>query len=87
MDIYIYFKTETEIDIDGLEENIEELLEDKGEVTGRGMGISGMNIDVELYDKDILEYFLQEIRKLDFPDNTYYVINNKKIKLFYNEAD
>lgn len=86
MDIYIYFKPEKEIDIDKLEENIEELLGDKGEVTGRGIGVSGMNIDVEIYDKDILDYFLQEIKTLDFPDNTYYVFNDMK-KSLYDKAD
>ena len=36
MDIFIYFGLNEDIDIDDLEENIDEILCDEGEVTGRG---------------------------------------------------
>ena len=82
MDIYIYFEPEEDVDIDDLEEEIDEILEDKGEVTGRGMGISGGNIDVELFDETILESFLKELQELEFPQDTYYVIDGVRNKLF-----
>ncbi len=82
MDIYIYFGLEEDVDIDDLEEEIDEILGDKGEVTGRGMGISGGNIDVELYNETILEHFLEELRELEFPKETYYVIDGVRKNLF-----
>ena len=82
MDIFIYFKLNRDIDIDDLEESIEEILGDEGEVTGSGMGISGGNLDIELWDETILEDFLKKLRELEFPQDTYYVINDKKTNLF-----
>lgn len=82
MDIYIYFELKEDVDIDDLEEEIDDILEDKGEVTGRGMGISGGNIDVEIFDETILENFLKELRELEFPQDTYYVIDGVRNKLF-----
>lgn len=82
MDIFIYFGLNEDIDIDDLEENIDEILCDEGEVTGRGMGIAGGNIDVELFDESILEVFLKKLRDLEFPQDTYYVINGEKSNLF-----
>ena len=82
MDIFIYFELEGDVDIDDLEEEIDEILGDKGEVTGRGMGISGGNIDVELFDETILENFLKELRELEFPQDAYYVIDGVRNKLF-----
>ncbi len=78
MDIYIYFKLDEKVDIDDLEEKIDEILGTNGEVTGRGMGISGGNMDIELYDEDRLDYFLNKIRELEFPASTYYVIDDIK---------
>lgn len=82
MDIFIYFGFDEDIDIDDLEESIDEILGDEGEVTGRGMGISGGNIDVELFDESILEDFLKALQDLEFPQDTYYVINGEKNNLF-----
>lgn len=82
MDIFIYFGFNEDIDIDDLEESIDEILGDEGEVTGRGMGISGGNIDVELFHESILKDFLQELQNLEFPQDTYYVINGEKNNLF-----
>lgn len=84
MDIYIYFGTTKEIDIDELEENIEEILQDNGEVTGCGRGINGGNIDIELLEETELEFFLCELKKLNFPEDTYLVIDGKRRNL-YNE--
>lgn len=73
MDIYIYFGQAE--DIGDLEDKIDEVLGDRGEVTGIGIGVSGGNIDIALYDETMLEYCLDAIRKLEFPTNTYYVID------------
>lgn len=83
MDIYIYFKLDEKIDIDDLEEKIDEILGKNGEVTGRGMGTLGGNIDIELYDENMLEYFLDQIRGLEFPASTYYVIDGIKKELYF----
>lgn len=88
MDIYIYFAFQEEINIDDLEDEVDKLLGDKGEVTGRGMGISGGNIDVELYDEKKLKHFLGELHELKFPNDTYYVIDGVRKELFLdNKAD
>lgn len=82
MDIFIYFELNEDIDIDYLEESIDEVLGDEGEVTGRGMGVSGGNLDIELFKETILEDFLKKLRELEFPQDTYYVINGEKNNLF-----
>ena len=82
MDIFIYFELNEDIDIDYLEESIDEVLGDEGEVTGRGMGVSGGNLDIELFKETILEDFLKKLRELEFPQDTYYVINGEKTNLF-----
>ena len=82
MDIFVYFKLEEKVDIEDLEEKIDEILGDKGEVTGRGMGISGGNIDIELFDETILENILKELRELEFPQDVYYVIDGIRNNLF-----
>lgn len=82
MQIFIYFELNEDIDIDDLEESIDEILGDEGEVTGRGMGISGGNLDIELFEETILEDFLKKLRELEFPQDTYYVIHGEKTNLF-----
>lgn len=82
MDVFIYFEPEENVNIGDLEDEIDKILGDKGEVTGSGMGISGGNIDVELFDKNILEDFLKELRELDFPQDAYYIIDGVRNKLF-----
>lgn len=82
MDIYIYFNLNYNIDLDEFEETIDEMLDVNGEVTGRGIGISGANIDIELYDNAILESFLEKLRTVGFPQDTYYVIDNTRYNLF-----
>lgn len=42
------------------------------------MGISGGNLDIELFEETILEDFLKKLRELEFPQDTYYVINGEK---------
>lgn len=82
MEFYLYFAYEEAVDLDDLEEAIDALLGDTGEVTGRGMGISGGNIDIEVYDKEILVHLLEGLRRLKLPKDTYYVMNGVKKELF-----
>lgn len=84
MEIFIYFKLnpDTNIDRDELEDEIDEFLDGKGEVTGGGAGIDGANIDVELFDESIKERLLERLRELPFSEDTYYVIDGVSTRLF-----
>lgn len=87
MYIYLYFTLNTEVAIDKLEEKIKAILDGKGEVIGSGKSIvvETGNIDVKLFDKTILECFLEELQKMDFPQDTVYFIGDVKKRLFENK--
>lgn len=82
MELYLYFACEEAVNLDDLEEGIDALLGGTGEVTGRGMGISGCNIDIEVYDEEMPVHFLEGLRRLKLPKHTYYVIDGVKKALF-----
>lgn len=82
MDIYIYFSLENEVDIDEMEDKIDEILGNKGEVTGSGMGIMGGNIDIEIYDTTIIDILLEELTKLGLPYDTYLITDGVKKNLY-----
>lgn len=86
MEIYIYFIPNQETEIDELEDEIEELLDEKGEVTGSGIGSMGANIDIEIYDDEMNRFSINEfligLRKLNFPDGTYYVCDGERHNLY-----
>jgi hypothetical protein len=64
-----------------LEDDIEDLLGDFGEVTGGGSGRAGWNIDIEIFNNENLDQFQQKIIKLlrnrDVPSDTYLQIVGK----------
>lgn len=82
MEIYIYFGSKEEVNIGDLEDKIDEILDDKGEVTGSGMGTNGGNLDIEVYDKNIFDNLLIELTKLEFPNDTYLIIDGIKKNLY-----
>ena len=85
MDIFIYYNMKLEVDRDIIEDQIDDFLGEKGEVTGGGSGISGGNIDIEIYDK-VNESIVKELKgflqELQLPDNTYLVVNGVRENLF-----
>lgn len=48
MDVFLYFP-EADIALDELEEIVERVLSDDGEVTGSGIGTTGGNLDIEIW--------------------------------------
>ncbi|MBR1854189.1 MAG: hypothetical protein IJ794_13780 [Lachnospiraceae bacterium] len=84
MEIFIYFqmKPDTNIDRNELEDAIDEFLDGKGEVTGGGAGIDGANIDVELFDEGIKGRLIERLRELPFAEDTYYVVDGVRTRLF-----
>ena len=85
MDIFIYYNIKLEVDRDIIEDQIDDFLGEKGEVTGGGSGISGGNIDIEIYDK-VNENIVKELKgflqELQLPNNTYLVVNGVRENLF-----
>ena len=82
MDIFVYFSLSEEIYLGELEDTIDDLLGDNGEVTGSGIGINGGNIDIEIYDKTVLDILIEELRKQNLPSDTYLVIDGNRKDLY-----
>lgn len=68
MDLFIYLPGEYEVSRDEIEELLEAVLADSGEVTGGGSGAFGQNIDIEIFDDEIASDVMSEIRRalIDF---------------------
>ena len=83
--ISIYFYSNLSIGRSGIEDNLDEILGDKGEVTGGGSGISGSNIDIDIYEgsaADFLEPIRSILKELDVPDDTVIVIDNEHLPVY-----
>ena len=52
MDVFIYFPPSSGVERDALEDALDDLLGDRGEVTGGGSGVTGSNLDVEIHEDD-----------------------------------
>jgi hypothetical protein len=83
VDVFIYFFELLDFGLDEIEETLEKVLQNKGEVTGSGTGSSGSNIDIEVFDTDFNpEMLLKLIRKAlqDFriPESTRIKIDGKE---------
>jgi len=75
IDIYIYSSMSLREARGGLEDDLDEFLDESGEVTGGGGGAPGWNIDLELYSDDDLpkhiEQLLAYLRVWGVPPDTY----------------
>lgn len=81
MDLYIYLPRKYEVSRDEIENLLEAVLDDSGEVTGGGRGAFGQNIDIEIFDDEIARDVMSEIRRalIDFgvPAETELVLDGE----------
>ena len=77
-DVFIYSKLTLSCGRDEIEDALDDVLADAGEVTGGGAGSAGWNIDIELISCDDTDRHVAEIarilRELAVPTYTYLVI-------------
>jgi hypothetical protein len=64
IELSVYFYSKIDFYRTKLEDDLEELLSENGEVTGGGSGESGSNIDLEIFDPENLPAHIKRIRKL-----------------------
>ncbi|MDE7225004.1 MAG: hypothetical protein K2O34_14655 [Acetatifactor sp.] len=83
MYLYVYFKSFPEGgSLDELEDDLEKLLGENGEVTGSGVGASGGNIDIELFGKEnILQDIESYLLSYGFDAETVLDVNGKRMLL------
>jgi hypothetical protein len=85
MNIFIYSFSKLTTPRDVVEEMLEQVLGEEGEVTGGGGGTTGSNIDIEVYHKDARE-FLGPIRKVlkdaQLPPDSIIVIEGEQFKVY-----
>lgn len=83
MYLYIYFSRLPERgSLDEVEDDLEELLGDSGDVTGAGLGVSGGNIDIEFYgEEDALEDIKSYLLSYGFDKETVLDVNGKRMLL------
>jgi hypothetical protein len=83
--ISIYFYSKLSTGRSAIEDDLEEILADKGEVTGGGSGLSGSNIDIDIYEgsaADFLEPIRTVLQELDVPDDTVIVIDEERFQVY-----
>jgi hypothetical protein len=62
MDVFIYFPAGIDVEKDVIEDALDDAIGDLGEVTGGGIGESGMNIDLDVEDEVAPEEIVGLIR-------------------------
>ncbi len=80
MELFIYFPISFQEARDELEDSIQDFLGDRGEVTGGGAGVSGSNIDLEIFEEEqaVLNGIRKLLRSLGAPPETTLILSGKK---------
>jgi len=87
--IIINFKSKLKIGRSAIEDDLDDALEEKGEVTGGGSGISGSNIDIDIYEGSALDHLnliISVLKECEAPTDTEILID-KKVYLFKDFFD
>lgn len=81
--VFIYFHTlPGDYVLGDMEDDLDDLLQGTGEVTGSGMGIGGGNIDIEFdADPDVLQKIISYLTSCGFDGETILDINGERRKL------
>lgn len=88
--IFIYFFSKLEnIDRDDVEDAINNILGEKGEVTGAGSGASGSNLDVQVYGNplDFMDAIKNVLRELEVPADTIVAIGEERFPVFESNSE
>ena len=88
--IFIYFFSKLEnIDRDDVEDAINDALGEEGEVTGSGSGVSGSNLDIEVYSNPFafLDTIRNILRELEVPLDTVIAIGQERFPVFEPKVD
>ena len=83
--IEIYFFSKLSTGRSAIEDDLDEILGDKGEVIEGGSGISGSNIDIEIYEGsayDFIESIKTLLQDLEVPKDTAIVIDEKQLSVY-----
>jgi len=80
MDVFVYFKGQLGIPISEIEDELDELFEEFGEVTGAGSGVQGSNIDIELEDTSLSDQEILALLKKCFDKFKVYPLAEVKIE-------
>ena len=86
---FIYFFSKLEnIDRDDVEDDINDVLGEKGAVTGAGSGASGLNLDVQVYGDplDFLDIMRSVLRELEVPVDTVFAIGEERFPVYEQNA-
>lgn len=86
--ISIYFYSKLSIARSAIEDDLDYVLGNKGEVTGGGSGISGSNIDIDIYDgiaADFLEPIKNTLQELKVPSDTVIMIEDEHFPVYEKE--
>ncbi|HUO10947.1 MAG TPA: hypothetical protein VM008_21785 [Phycisphaerae bacterium] len=91
MKVFIYFNEPLTVARDEIEDAIEVVLNDKGEVTGGGSGNLGSNIDVEVFDESLDEVktfalIQSALRRFRIPKSTSIVIDGTRYQMAPSNA-
>lgn len=88
MEVFIYWHGPSGVPRDEIEDVIEDVLGDRGEVTGAGSGMSGSNVDLEIFDDAGADQLLAEVVSAirhSVPDSAYYHFAYDETQHFIHE--
>ncbi len=82
MNVFIYFYDRLPCGLDQVEDCLAETLDNSGEITGSGTGVSGSNIDIEVIDGklgevEVLKMVREGLAVLHLPRSTVIKIEGK----------
>lgn len=65
--------------LDEIEDDLSDLLDERGEVTGAGLGVGGGNIDIEIYGEwDVVQEIKSYLISCGFGEDTVLDIGGKR---------
>lgn len=87
MDIFIYISNGLAAPKDEIEDALDDMLRDRGEVTGGGVGNDGFNIDIETFDEDpsLIEEVKAILKSFRVPLDTRIVIDGQSFEVYDRE--
>ncbi|NGZ77918.1 hypothetical protein [Saccharibacillus alkalitolerans] len=87
MDIFIYIGNGLTAPKDEIEDALDDMLQDRGEVTGGGGGNTGFNIDIETFDDDssLIEEVKAVLKGFRVPIDASIVIDGQRFAVYDQE--
>ncbi|WP_037285164.1 hypothetical protein [Saccharibacillus sacchari] len=88
MDIFIYVGGGSAVSKDEIEDALDAMLQDRGEVSGGGVGSTGFNVDIEVFEDDpsLVAEIRTILKRFHVPEDTAIVVDGKRFAVYEQES-